>query len=337
MFDKKELEKIAKAKAEWDKKAAACEERDALFETVSGLPVAPLYTPADVADLDYERDLGFPGEYPYTRGVHPNMYRGRLWTMRQFAGFGTARSRPTSATSYLLEHGQTGLSVAFDFPTLMGYDSDHPMRAWARSGRCGVAIDSLRRHGDPVRRHPAGRGLDLDDDQRRRRAILLAFYLAVGEKQGVAFEKLRGTIQNDILKEYIAQKRWIFPPEPSLRIITDMMAFCAEQRAAVEHDLDLAATTSARPARPRPRSWPSRSPTASPTSRRRSRAGMDVDDFAPRLSFFFNTPPRLLRGDRQVPRRAAHLGARACASEFGAQEPALAGCCASTRRPPAAR
>jgi len=226
MFDKKELEKIAKARAEWDKKAAACEERDALFETVSGAPVAPLYTPADVAEMDYERDLGVPGEYPFTRGVQTNMYRGRLWTMRQFSGFGSAEDT-NARYKYLLGHGQTGLSVAFDLPTIMGRDSDHPY-AKGEVGKCGVAISSLADMEVLFDGIPLGE-VSTSMTINAPAALLLAYYVAVGEKQGVDSKLLRGTIQNDILKEYIAQKTWIYPPEPSMRIITDIMAYCAAE------------------------------------------------------------------------------------------------------------
>src|ERR671937_607575 len=188
-------------------------ERDALFTTISGLENEPLYTPDNV-ELDYERDLGYPGVFPYTRGVYPSMYRGRLWTMRQFAGFGTAEET-NARFRYLLEHGQTGLSTAFDMPTLMGHDSDHP-RSLGEVGREGVAIDSL---GDM---ETLFEGIPLDEVSTSMTinspaAMLLAFYACVGEQPGVARDRLRGTIQTDILKEYIAQKEFIFPPEPSMR------------------------------------------------------------------------------------------------------------------------
>src|ERR671925_1825495 len=199
-------------------------ERDALFETISGLGVKPLYTGEDLAEWDAERDLGFPGEHPYTRGVYPSMYRGRLWTMRQFAGFGTAEET-NERFRYLLDHGQHGLSTAFDMPTLMGYDSDHA-RSLGEVGVEGVAIDSL----DDMETLFAGIPLgDVSTSMtiNSPAAILLAFYLCVGEQQDVSRSRLRGTIQTDILKEYIAQKEWIFPPEPSMRLVTDMVEFCA--------------------------------------------------------------------------------------------------------------
>ena len=284
MFDKKELEKIAKARAEWDKKAAACEERDALFETVSGAPVAPLYTPADIAEMDYERDLGVPGEYPFTRGVQTNMYRGRLWTMRQFSGFGSAEDT-NARYKYLLGHGQTGLSVAFDLPTIMGRDSDHPY-AKGEVGKCGVAISSLADMEVLFDGIPLGE-VSTSMTINAPAALLLAYYVAVGEKQGVDSKLLRGTIQNDILKEYIAQKTWIYPPEPSMRIITDIMAYCADQvpkwntisisgyhiREAGSTAVQELAFTLA---------------DGFAYVEAGIAAGMDVDVFAPRLSHFFN-------------------------------------------------
>jgi methylmalonyl-CoA mutase N-terminal domain/subunit len=192
-----------------------------LFTTISGLDNEPLSTP-DTVSVDYDRDLGFPGVYPFTRGVYSSMYRGKLWTMRQFAGFGTAEET-NERFRYLLEHGQTGLSTAFDMPTLMGYDSDHA-RSLGEVGREGVAIDSL----DDMETLFAGIPLgDVSTSMtiNSPAAILLAFYLCVGEEQGVPRERLRGTIQTDILKEYIAQKEYIFPPEPSMRLVTDMIEF----------------------------------------------------------------------------------------------------------------
>jgi len=193
---------------------------------LSGMEIKPLYTPQDTADLDYRRDLGLPGEFPFTRGIHPTMYRGRLWTMRQFAGFGAAEET-NKRYHYLLKHGSTGLSVAFDMPTLMGYDSDHP-KSLGEVGRCGVAIDTLEDletlfSGIPLDRVTTSMTINAPA------AILLAMYVAVGERQGISPRKLRGTLQNDILKEYIAQKEWICPPRPSLLIINDIIRYCVEE------------------------------------------------------------------------------------------------------------
>src|ERR671925_611190 len=201
-------------------------ERDATFETVSGQEVRPLYTQEDREGSDPERDLGYPGEYPYTRGPYPSMYRGRLWTVRQFAGFGTAEET-NRRFHYLIGHGQTGLSTAFDMPTLMGLDSDHP-RSLGEVGREGVAIDSLADmetlfDGIPLAEVSTSMTINAPA------AMLLAYYVCVGEEQGVPRERLRGTIQTDILKEYIAQKEYIFPPEPSMRLVIDMIEFCTQE------------------------------------------------------------------------------------------------------------
>src|SRR5438270_638768 len=205
------------------------EARARTLSTISGIEVEPLYTPARVP-IDYERDLGSPGEYPFTRGVYPTMYRGRLWTMRQFAGFGTA-AETNARFRYLLEHGQTGLSTAFDMPTLMGYDSDHA-RSLGEVGREGVAIDSLADMETLFDGIPLGE-VSTSMTINGPAAMLLAFYACVGEEQGVALEQLRGTVQTDILKEYIAQKEWIFPPAPSMRLVVDMVEWCSERPAAV--------------------------------------------------------------------------------------------------------
>ena len=195
------------------------------FSTISGIENEPLATPEN-SSIDYERDLGFPGEFPFTRGVYPSMYRGRLWTMRQFAGFGTAEET-NERFRYLLDHGQTGLSTAFDMPTLMGYDSDHP-RSLGEVGREGVAIDSLEDMQTLFAGIPLGE-VSTSMTINSPAAILLAFYVSVGDEQGVSRERLRGTVQTDILKEYIAQKEFIFPPEPSMRLVVDMVEFCARE------------------------------------------------------------------------------------------------------------
>src|SRR4029077_6833702 len=201
------------------------ERQGELFSTMSGIENEPLYGP-ETAPVDYDHDLGYPGVYPFTRGVYPSMYRGRLWTMRQFAGFGTA-AETNERFRYLLEHGQTGLSTAFDMPTLMGYDSDHA-RSEGEVGREGVAIDSLADMETLFAGIPLGE-VSTSMTINSPAAMLLAFYLCVGEEQGVARDRLRGTIQTDILKEYIAQKEYIFPPEPSMRLVVDMIDFCARE------------------------------------------------------------------------------------------------------------
>src|ERR1700746_3607318 len=219
-------EELTGGAGEWRKRYEATPERQGeLFSTISGVENEPLYSPDNV-ELDYERDLGWPGAYPFTRGVYPSSTRGRVWTMRQFAGFGTAEET-NARFRYLLEHGQTGLSTAFDMPTLMGYDSDHS-RSLGEVGREGVAIDSLADMETLFDGIPLGE-VSTSMTINGPAAMLLAFYICVAEQQGVERAELRGTIQTDILKEYIAQKEWIFPPEPSMRLVTDMVEFCARE------------------------------------------------------------------------------------------------------------
>src|SRR5437764_6125145 len=221
-----EPEAIRRAQEWLEEEYARQPERDALFTSISGEEVKPLYTDQDLADTDVERDIGYPGDYPFTRGVYPSMYRGRLWTMRQFAGFGTAEET-NERFRYLLGHGQTGLSTAFDMPTLMGYDSDHA-RSLGEVGREGVAIDSLADMETLFDGIPLG-DVSTSMTINGPAAMLLGFYACVGEEQGVPLERLRGTVQTDILKEYIAQKEWIFPPEPSMRLVVDMIEWCSER------------------------------------------------------------------------------------------------------------
>src|SRR5215212_6122565 len=202
------------------------EERDALFETISGHEVRPFYTEEDLSGWDSERDLGYPGEHPFTRGIYPSMYRGRLWTMRQFAGFGTAEET-NERFRYLLDHGQAGLSTAFDMPTLMGLDSDHA-RSLGEVGVEGVAIDTV----DDMETLFAGIPLDevtVSMTINAPAAILLAFYVVAAEEKGIGPEQLGGTIQTDILKEYIAQKEWCFPIDPAMRLVTDMIEWCSQR------------------------------------------------------------------------------------------------------------
>jgi len=262
---------------------ATPERQGELFSTISGLENEPLYSPDNV-DVDYDRDLGYPGVYPYTRGVYPSMYRGKLWTMRQFAGFGTAEET-NERFRYLLEHGQTGLSTAFDMPSLMGYDSDHP-RSLGEVGREGVAVDSLADMETLFDGIPLGE-VSTSMTINSAAAMLLAFYVCVGEQQGVPRDQLRGTIQTDILKEYIAQKEWIFPPEPSMRLVVDMIEFCSQElprwhpvsisgyhiREAGSNAVQELAFTLA---------------NGFAYVDACVERGLKVDDFAPRLSFFFN-------------------------------------------------
>lgn len=229
MFKEEELEKISEARLKYEEEVKKTiqkyPERKSTFTTGGGVPVERLYTPENIKDLDYTEDLGFPGDYPYTRGVQPTMYRGRFWTMRQYAGYASAEES-NERYKYLLQQGQTGLSVAFDLPTQIGYDSDHPM-AQGEVGKVGVAIDSLEDmeilfDGIPLDKVSTSMTINAPA------SILLAMYIAVGEKQNVPADKLSGTIQNDILKEYIARGTYIFPPKPSMRLITDIFEFCSK-------------------------------------------------------------------------------------------------------------
>jgi len=218
-LDRQELER-------WQDHYRQAGERDADFQTLSGEPLEPVYTPEDVEDLDYDRALGYPGHYPFTRGVYHTMYRGRLWTMRQFAGFGSARET-NARYKFLLKQGQGGLSVAFDMPTLMGRDSDDP-RSEGEVGRCGVATDSLADFETLFDGIPMG-DITTSMTISGPAVVVFAFFLAAAERQSVPWEMLDGTLQTDILKEYIAQKEWIFPPRPHLRLIGDLIEFCASE------------------------------------------------------------------------------------------------------------
>jgi methylmalonyl-CoA mutase N-terminal domain/subunit len=294
---------------------AAPERQGELFSTISGLENEPLYAPERV-EIDYDRDLGYPGAYPFTRGVYPSMYRGRLWTMRQFAGFGTA-AETNERFRYLLAHGQTGLSTAFDMPTLMGYDSDHP-RSLGEVGREGVAIDSLADAETLFGGIPLGE-VSTSMTINGPAAMLLAFYVSVAEQQGVPRAELRGTIQTDILKEYIAQKEWIFPPEPSMRLVTDMVEFCARElprwhpisisgyhiREAGSNAIQELAFTLAN----------GFAYVDAAIAR-----GLDVDDFAPRLSFFFNAHLDFFEEIAKY-RAARRIWARELRDRYGAKNP----------------
>jgi methylmalonyl-CoA mutase N-terminal domain/subunit len=286
-----------------------------LFTTISGLDNEPLSTP-DTVSVDYDRDLGFPGVYPFTRGVYPSMYRGKLWTMRQFAGFGTAEET-NERFGYLLEHGQTGLSTAFDMPTLMGYDSDHA-RSLGEVGREGVAIDSL----DDMETLFAGIPLgDVSTSMtiNSPAAILLAFYLCVGEEQGVPRERLRGTIQTDILKEYIAQKEYIFPPEPSMRLVTDMVEFCASEMP-LWHPISISGYHIREAGSTAAQELAFTLADGFTYVEWGIERGLDVDEFAPRLSFFFNAHLDFFEEIAKY-RAARRIWARELRERFGAKNP----------------
>jgi len=312
--DRDNIRRISEEKDRWEKDLPDCSESGS-FETVSGDPINILYTPADIEGLDYEKDLGLPGEYPYTRGVYGTMYRGRPWTMRMFSGFGSAADT-NGRFHFLLDHGQTGLSTAFDMPTIMGYDSDHD-RSLGEVGRCGVAIDSLEDMETLLHEIPLDK-VSTSMTINAPAAILLALYIAVGEKQGVPSTRLRGTIQNDILKEYMAQKSWIFPPGPSMRIITDILAFCTDHvpkwntisisgyhiREAGSTALQELAFTLA---------------DGFAYVEAGIEAGLNVDDFAPRLSFFFNAHLDFFEEIAKY-RAARRIWARRMKEKYGAKK-----------------
>ncbi len=259
------------------------EEREAEFTTMSGQPIEPLYG-SEQAPTDPEETIGRPGEYPFTRGPYESMYRGRLWTMRQFAGFGTVEET-NERFHYLLDHGQTGLSTAFDMPTLMGYDSDHA-RSLGEVGREGVAVDTLDDMEQLFEGIPLG-GVTTSMTINAPAAILLAFYVLVGEQQGVPPEKLGGTIQTDILKEYIAQKEWCFPIEPAMRLVTDMIEWCSEQMPRW-HPVSISGYHIREAGSTAQQELAFTLKDGFTYVERALERGLDIDDFAPRLSFFFN-------------------------------------------------
>jgi methylmalonyl-CoA mutase N-terminal domain/subunit len=272
--------------AEWKQRYAATPEREAEFSTISGHQIEPLYTEADqAAEPLVEERVGYPGAYPFTRGPYPSMYRGRLWTMRQFAGFGTVEET-NERFHYLLDQGQTGLSTAFDMPTLMGYDSDHP-RSLGEVGREGVAVDTLADMERLFEGIPLG-GVTTSMTINAPAAILLAFYVLVGERQGVPAERLGGTIQTDILKEYIAQKEWCFPIDPALRLITDMIEWCSEKMPRW-HPVSISGYHIREAGATAQQELAFTLKDGFTYVENAIERGLDVDDFAPRLSFFFNS------------------------------------------------
>jgi methylmalonyl-CoA mutase, N-terminal domain len=301
---------------EWRRRYEATPERQGeLSSTISGVENEPLYSPANV-ELDYERDLGWPGAYPFTRGVYPSMYRGRLWTMRQFAGFGTAEET-NERFRYLLEHGQTGLSTAFDMPTLMGYDSDHA-RSLGEVGREGVAIDSLADMETLFDGIPLGE-VSTSMTINGPAAMLLAFYACVGEEQGVGLEQLRGTVQTDILKEYIAQKEWIFPPEPSMRLVVDMIEWCSE-RLPLMHPVSISGYHIREAGSNAAQELAFTLADGFAYVEACLARGLDVDAFAPRLSFFFNAHLDFFEEIAKY-RAARRIWARQMREKYGAREP----------------
>ncbi|MCO8267032.1 acyl-CoA mutase large subunit family protein [Haloferax prahovense] len=321
MFDPDELEEIREAKAEWEEETLGPtldrfgERKEEFTTDTGGNVVERLYTPDD-ADVDYDEDVGFPGEKPYTRGVYPTMHRGRLWTMRQYAGFGTA-AETNERFRYLIDNGSSGLSLAFDLPTQMGYDSDAMMAA-GEVGKSGVAIDSLHDM------ETVFDGIDLGEVSTSMTinapaAVLLAMYVALGDKQGVPREELRGTIQNDIMKEYIARNLYIFPPEPSMRLITDIFEFCAAETPKFNtisisgYHIREAGSTAAQEVAFTLGNGIQYVQAAVD-------AGLDVDDFAPQLSFFFNAHNNILEEVAKF-RAARRMWAKIMEERFGAENP----------------
>jgi methylmalonyl-CoA mutase N-terminal domain/subunit len=308
-----------------------------VLKNLSGIEIQQIYAPEDVKNLDYSRDLGAPGEFPFTRGIYPTMYRGRLWTMRQFAGFGTAE-QSNRRYHYLLKEGNTGLSVAFDMPTLMGYDSDNP-RSKGEVGRCGVAIDSLSDM------EALFRGIPLDQVSvsmtiNGPAIVLFAMYLAVAERQGVKFRELRGTLQNDILKEYIAQKEWICPPAPSLKIINDIIRFCVES-APRYHPVSISGYHIREAGSTAVQELAFTLYDGLTYVSSAIDSGLKVDDFAPRLSFFFNAHNDLFEEIAKY-RAARRLWARELKKRFEPREPTslalrfhtqTAGCALTAQQP----
>jgi methylmalonyl-CoA mutase N-terminal domain/subunit len=314
-MDKNSLEEIMKRKSEWQEKATASSDDGRKWVTVSSAPVDPLYTPDQVDGRDYLKDVGFPGEYPYTRGVHSSMYRGRMWTMRQFSGMGTPEET-NQRYHMLLNAGQHGLSVAFDLPTLMGYDSDHE-RSLGEVGKCGVAVDTL------LDMETIFSGIDIGKVSTSMTinspaSILLAMYIVVGEKKGISSDKLRGTLQNDILKEYIAQKEWIYPPEPSIRLITDLMGFCADHvpqwntiSVSGYHIREAGATAVQELAYTLADGFTYVEAAVE--------AGLDVDKVAPRISYFFNAHMDFFEEVAKY-RAARRIYARRMREKYGAKK-----------------
>jgi methylmalonyl-CoA mutase N-terminal domain/subunit len=300
----------------WREAFEAGELRDAEFVTQSSMPVEPLYTPDDLAGADYDTRLADPGEYPYTRGIHPTMYRGKLWTMRQFAGYGTAEDT-NRRFKFLLEHGQTGLSTAFDFPTLMGYDSDHP-RSEGEVGMCGVAISSLADMEtlfDGIPMDQVSTSMTINGPA----AMLFCLYVAAAERQGVDIRQLQGTVQNDILKEYMAQHAWVYPVEPALKIIVDMFEWASEhtprwntisisgyhiREAGATAVQELAFTLA----------------NGFEYVERGVARGLDVDRFAPRLSFFWDVHNDFFEEIAKM-RAARRIWARHLKERYGARNP----------------
>ena len=321
MYDLRQLESLRDALEQWEKSSlqdalASLPERRADFITTSSESINRLYTPLDVADLDYQQALGLPGEYPYTRGIHPTLHRGKLWTMRMFAGFGTAEET-NARFKYLLDQGQTGLSIAFDLATLMGYDTDQP-EALGEFGTCGVAVSSLKDmeillNGIPLDKVSTSMTINSPA------AIIWAMYIAAAEKQGVRPDQLRGTTQNDILKEFIAQKEFIFPPAPSMRLVVDTMEFGA-QRVPQWNTISISGYHIREAGSTAAQELAFTLADGMEYVRWGIARGLDVDEFAPRLSFFFNAHNDFFEEIAKY-RAARRIWAREMRATFKANNP----------------
>ncbi|TDI86169.1 MAG: methylmalonyl-CoA mutase, partial [Chloroflexi bacterium] len=287
MFDEGELEEIREALEKWEETTlqqatATVPERREQFISTSSEPIERLSTPLDIAEMDYVRDLGMPGQFPYTRGIHPTMYRARPWTMRMFAGFGTAEET-NARFGYLLDQGQTGLSIAFDLPTLMGYDTDAP-EAEGEFGTCGVAVSSLRDMEtllDGIPLDKVSTSMTINSPA----PVIWAMYIAAAEKQGAHPDQLRGTLQNDILKEYIAQKEFIFPPEPSMRLVTDTIEY-GMRNLPLWNTISISGYHIREAGSTAAQELAFTLANGMEYVRWALDRGLDIDDFAPRLSFF---------------------------------------------------
>ena len=321
MYDKDKLAELQQQQEKWEETTlqrtqARFPERKERFLTTSSEPISRLYTPLDVADLDYQADLGFPGEYPYTRGVHATMYRGRPWTMRMFAGFGTAEET-NARFKYLLEQGNMGLSIAFDLPTLMGYDTDAP-EALGEFGHCGVAVSSLQDMEILLDGIPLGE-VSTSMTINSPAPIIWAMYIATAEKQGVPMDQLRGTTQNDILKEYIAQKEYIFPPEPSMRLVTDTIEF-GSQHLPQWNSISISGYHIREAGSTAAQELAFTLGNGLEYVRWALERGLDIDDFAPRLSLFFNCHNDFFEEIAKF-RAARRIWAREMRETFGAKDP----------------
>jgi methylmalonyl-CoA mutase N-terminal domain/subunit len=321
MYDPKKLEELRQEIEKWEETTlqnslAHKSERRQRFFTTSSETIDRVYTPLDVSDLDYQEDLGMPGEYPYTRGIHPTMHRGRLWTMRMFAGFGTAEET-NQRFKYLLEQGQTGLSIAFDLPTLMGYDTDAPP-ALGEFGKCGVAVSSLKDMEillDGIPLDKVSTSMTINSPA----AVIWAMYIAAAEKQGVRPDQLRGTTQNDILKEYIAQKEFIFPPEPSMRLVVDTIEY-GTQTVPQWNTISISGYHIREAGSTAAQELAFTLADGLEYVRWSLERGLDVDDFAPRLSFFFNAHNDFFEEIAKY-RAARRIWGREMRETFGAKNP----------------